>query len=139
MGYWTAADLPFYHGLARTFPLGDRYFASVMTSTWPNRLFLMAATSFGIGDNSFVAADTQSHPAPQIFSLLEAGGHTVRIRIPPGTPSWGGMIADATQGQLYRAAWWMLLFPGLCLVFTTLSFNLLGDGLRDALDPRGGR
>ncbi len=49
------------------------------------------------------------------------------------------MISDATSGQLYRFAWWMLLFPGLCLVFTTLSFNLVGDGLRDALDPRTGR
>jgi ABC-type dipeptide/oligopeptide/nickel transport system permease subunit len=49
------------------------------------------------------------------------------------------MISDATSGQLYRFAWWMLLFPGLCLVLTTLSFNLVGDGLRDALDPRTGR
>jgi ABC-type dipeptide/oligopeptide/nickel transport system permease subunit len=49
------------------------------------------------------------------------------------------MIADATSGQLYRIAWWLLFFPGMCLVLTTLSFNLMGDGLRDALDPRTGR
>ena len=71
--------------------------------------------------------------------IFEASLSYLGVGIPPGTPSWGGMIADATQGQLYRAAWWMLLFPGLCLVFTTLSFNLVGDGLRDALDPRTGR
>jgi peptide/nickel transport system permease protein len=49
------------------------------------------------------------------------------------------MIADATDGQIYRFAWWMLLFPGLMLVFTTLAFNLVGDALRDALDPRSNR
>lgn len=56
---------------------------------------------------------------------------------PPSTPSWGAMIADA-QG-VYTHAWWMMLFPGLMLLFTTLAFNLLGDGLRDALDPKTGR
>jgi len=71
--------------------------------------------------------------------IFEASLSYLGVGIPPGTPSWGGMIADATQGQLYQSAWWMLLLPGLCLVFTTLSFNLVGDGLRDALDPRSGR
>lgn len=56
---------------------------------------------------------------------------------PPNTPSWGAMIADA-QG-IYEVAWWTMLFPGLFLLFTTLAFNLLGDGLRDALDPKTGR
>jgi ABC-type dipeptide/oligopeptide/nickel transport system permease subunit len=49
------------------------------------------------------------------------------------------MISQAATGQLYRLAWWMLIFPGMFLVITTLSFNLLGDGLRDALDPRSNR
>src|SRR5256885_2032411 len=47
MGYWTAADLPFYHSLATTFPLCDRYFCSVLSQTYPNRRFLAAATAFG--------------------------------------------------------------------------------------------
>jgi phospholipase C len=68
--------IPFYYALASTFAVGDRYFASVLTSTWPNRYYVMAATSFGIGDNSFAANDTAEHPAPQIFSLLQQGGHT---------------------------------------------------------------
>jgi phospholipase C len=68
--------IPFYYALASNFAVGDRYFCSVLSSTWPNRLFLMAATSFGIGDNSFVTVDTEAHPAAQIFSLLEEGGHT---------------------------------------------------------------
>jgi phospholipase C len=68
--------IPFYYALANTFAVGDRYFCSVLTSTWPNRLFLMASTSFGIGDNSFVTIDTEANPAKQIFSEIEAAGHT---------------------------------------------------------------
>lgn len=71
--------------------------------------------------------------------IFEASLSYLGVGIPSGTPSWGRMIADATDGQLYRYAWWMLFFPGLMLVFTTLAFNLVGDALRDALDPRSGR
>ena len=71
--------------------------------------------------------------------LFEAALTFLGVGIPPEVPSWGGMIAQAAGGSLYRVAWWMLFFPGLFLVVTTLSFNLLGDGLRDSLDPRAGR
>jgi ABC-type dipeptide/oligopeptide/nickel transport system permease subunit len=71
--------------------------------------------------------------------IFEASLSYLGVGIPPGTPSWGRMISDATEGQLYRFAWWMLLLPGLMLVLTTLAFNLVGDALRDALDPRSGR
>ena len=68
--------IPFYYALASTFGVGDRYFCSVLSSTWPNRYFAMAATSWGIGDNSFDTLDTAQTPALTIFSNLEAGGHT---------------------------------------------------------------
>ena len=71
--------------------------------------------------------------------LFEAALSFLAVGVPAGTPSWGGMLSDATNGALYRIAWWMLFFPGMFLVMTTLAFNLLGDGLRDALDPRAGR
>jgi peptide/nickel transport system permease protein len=71
--------------------------------------------------------------------IFEASLSFLGVGIPPSTPSWGRMISEATEGQLYILAWWMLFFPGMCLVMTTLAFNLLGDGLRDALDPRAGR
>jgi peptide/nickel transport system permease protein len=71
--------------------------------------------------------------------IFEASLSFLGVGIPPSTPSWGRMISEATEGQLYQFAWWMLFFPGMCLVLTTLAFNLLGDGLRDALDPRQGR
>jgi peptide/nickel transport system permease protein len=53
----------------------------------------------------------------------------------PPTPSWGNMLADASNGSMYIVAPWMVLVPGLALLALTLTFNLVGDGLRDALDP----
>jgi dipeptide transport system permease protein len=52
----------------------------------------------------------------------------------PPTPEWGTMLAGAMQ--FYQRAWWVLTFPGLAILITVLAFNLAGDGLRDALDPK---
>ena len=52
----------------------------------------------------------------------------------PPTPEWGTMLADAMQ--FMQRAWWVVTFPGLAILLTVLGFNLLGDALRDALDPR---
>jgi phospholipase C len=68
--------IPFYYALADTFAVADQYHCSALTSTWPNRFFLMAATSFGIGDNSFDTLDTATHPSAQIFTELEQAGRT---------------------------------------------------------------
>jgi len=54
--------------------------------------------------------------------------------IPP-EPEWGAMLGDSYK-FLSSGAWWAVLFPGLAIVFSVLGFNLLGDGLRDALDPK---
>jgi peptide/nickel transport system permease protein len=69
--------------------------------------------------------------------LFEAGLSFLGLGVPDRTPSWGRMLADASS--LIQEAWWFWLFPGLFLVATTLAFNLLGDGLRDALDPKSDR
>jgi peptide/nickel transport system permease protein len=53
-----------------------------------------------------------------------------------GTPSWGLMLARGVDNGLLTGRWWLSFFPGLCLAVTVLGFNLLGDGMRDALDPR---
>ncbi|MGI8779256.1 MAG: ABC transporter permease [Solirubrobacteraceae bacterium] len=66
--------------------------------------------------------------------LLEAALSFLGVGVGGGTPSWGGMIAEATS--LFPEAWWFMLFPGLALLLTVLAFNLVGDGLQDALDPR---
>jgi peptide/nickel transport system permease protein len=68
--------------------------------------------------------------------LFEAALSFLGIGVPQETPSWGRQLSDA--GTIFTVAWWMMLFPGLFLFFTTLAFNLVGDGLRDALDPRTG-
>ena len=66
--------------------------------------------------------------------LFEAALSFLGAGVPPEVPSWGRMLAEASG--IFTTAWWMMLFPGLFLFLTTLSFNLLGDGLRDALDPK---
>lgn len=66
--------------------------------------------------------------------VLEAGLSFLGLGIQPPDPSWGNMVDDG-QGQLLRA-WWISTFPGLAIVITVLAFNVVGDGLRDALDPR---
>jgi peptide/nickel transport system permease protein len=57
------------------------------------------------------------------------------IGVLPPTASWGNMLSEAIP--YYRVAWWFVAFPGLALLVTTMAFNLLGDSIRDALDPRG--
>lgn len=66
--------------------------------------------------------------------LLEAGLTFLGLGIQPPTPSWGGMIHDARE--LIVAGPWVSIFPGLAIILTVLAVNLLGDALRDALDPR---
>jgi peptide/nickel transport system permease protein len=69
--------------------------------------------------------------------LFEATLSYLGVGIRPPTASWGQMVASASP--IFTTAWWYMLFPGLALLFTVLAFNLLGDGLRDALNPRNAR
>jgi peptide/nickel transport system permease protein len=70
---------------------------------------------------------------PQVI-LFEAALSFLGIGIEPGTPSWGSMISDAVG--VFDIAWWFMTFPGLALLLVVLAFNLVGDGLQDALNPR---
>jgi peptide/nickel transport system permease protein len=66
--------------------------------------------------------------------ISEAALSFLGLGVPPEIPTWGSMLAD---GRTYiSTSWWLALFPGLCIFFTVLGINLLGDGLRDILDPR---
>lgn len=69
--------------------------------------------------------------------LLEAALSFLGVGVRPPTASWGQMIAAATP--IFNTAWWYMAFPGIALLLTVLAFNLLGDGLRDALNPRTAR
>ena len=67
--------------------------------------------------------------------ILEASLSYLGLGVQIPTPSWGNMLQDG-QRELLFGAWWLTLFPGLAIFLTVLAFNLMGDGLRDALDPR---
>jgi ABC-type dipeptide/oligopeptide/nickel transport system permease subunit len=69
--------------------------------------------------------------------LFEAYLSFLGLGVPDDTPSWGNMVSESLEN--FDVVWWLWLFPGLFLLFTVLAFNLLGDGLRDALDPRADR
>jgi peptide/nickel transport system permease protein len=107
------------------------------------REFVTAARAVGVPRLRIVIR----HILPQLFPtiivwgtlgiatnvMLEASLSYLGIGVQPPTPSWGGMIQ---QGQsYYRTAPWLVIFPGLTILITVFAFNLLGDGLRDALDP----
>jgi len=66
--------------------------------------------------------------------VLEATLGFLGAGIPPPTPTWGNMLGDAASTLIPR--WYLVIFPGIAIVITVLAFNLLGDGLRDAFDPR---
>jgi peptide/nickel transport system permease protein len=69
--------------------------------------------------------------------LFEAALSFLGVGVQPPDPSWGAMIASATE--IFDTAWWYMVFPGTALLLTVLAFNLLGDGLQDALNPRAGK
>ncbi len=66
--------------------------------------------------------------------LFEAALSFLGVGVQPPTSSWGAMISDATG--IFQTAWWYMTFPGLALVLTVLAFNLVGDGMQDALNPK---
>jgi phospholipase C len=74
MGYWTGEDLPFYYGLARTFPLADRWFCSTLCQTYPNRRFFMAGTAAGIVNTSDASLTAPPPPNGNIMERLDAHG-----------------------------------------------------------------
>ena len=110
------------------------------------RDFVEAARSLGLGNLRIMVREILPNIiAPVVVYttliitsniLFEAALSFLGVGIPQSTPSWGGMLAQAAENQLFTYAWWMMLFPGLFLLLATIAFNLVGDGLRDALDPR---
>jgi ABC-type dipeptide/oligopeptide/nickel transport system permease subunit len=111
------------------------------------REFVEAARSLGAGDTRIMFVDVLPNVlAPVIVytTLLipvvivtQATLSFLGLGLPPPTADWGGMISSSQN--YYTTAWWFILFPGLALLITTLAFNLFGDGVRDAFDPRADR
>jgi ABC-type dipeptide/oligopeptide/nickel transport system permease subunit len=110
-----------------------------------NREYIEAARALGASSWRIIVFDVLPNVLPTIIvyaTLLipvsivaEAALSYLGVGIPPPTADWGSMIADAQS--YYQQAWWFLTFPSLALLTTTLAFNILGDGVRDAIDPRG--
>jgi ABC-type dipeptide/oligopeptide/nickel transport system permease subunit len=106
--------------------------------------FVEAARMLGASDARIIRSHLLPHLVAPIIVystliiaqnvLLEAGLSFLGIGIPLEVPSWGNLLSTAPD--YYLAQPWLMIWPGLALLFTTLSFNLLGDGLRDAFDPR---
>ena len=71
--------------------------------------------------------------------VAEAALSFLGVGVQEPDASWGAMLSDASKYVSYGAAWWYMVYPGLFLFLTVLGFNLLGDGLRDALDPKSNR
>lgn len=108
------------------------------------REFVEAARALGAGDlHIMFRVILPNLVAPLIvYSTLAVAGNILfetalsflGLGVQPPTPSWGNMIREGMS--YYNVAWWITAFPGLFILLTVLAFNLLGDGLRDALDPR---
>ncbi len=124
-------------------PFGARVIRSVALSV-KEMVFVEAARSIGASPARIV----QRHVAPQCVApfivlitvhlgtaiVIEASLSFLGIGIRPPTATWGGMLGEAST--LLVPNWWFVFFPGLFITLAVLSFNLLGDGLRDILDPR---
>jgi len=109
--------------------------------------FIEASRGLGAGDLRIMLRELLPNVAAPIIVyttliipnniLFEAALSFLGVGVPDTTPSWGRMLNEASG--IFTVAWWLMLFPGLFLFATTLAFNLVGDGLRDALDPRTAR
>ncbi len=111
------------------------------------REFVEAARSLGASNGRIMFVDILPNVLAQVIvyaSLLipvvivvEATLSFLGLGLAPPTADWGGMISESQN--YYTTAWWFIAFPGAALLATTLAFNLLGDGVRDAFDPRSDR
>lgn len=109
-----------------------------------SREFVQAAQSLGAGNprilfrhllpNLMAPVIVQATMGLATPILTEAALTFLGIGMPPNIPSWGGMLS--VDRDFMETAWWSVTFPGLAIALTVLGFNLFGDGLRDALDPK---
>lgn len=108
------------------------------------REFVLAARALGLSNRRIIFRHILPNALAPIFVaatldvataiLIEAGLSFLGFGVQPPAPSWGNIL---TEGRVYIFdAWWLTLFPGLAILLTVLSFNLCGEGLRGALDPR---
>ncbi len=130
----------------------------IVLTTWPymarivrgqvlslrEREFVEASRSLGASDRRIIFREILPNLVAPIIVyatvlipqniLYEAALSFLGVGVDPDTASWGQMISDATA--IFQDAWWYMTFPGVALLLTVLAFNLVGDGLQDALNPK---
>ncbi len=147
-------------GILAVFEKPDEYkiFAALGLVGWPGvarivraQVISLRGSEFVLGARALGQSDTRilvGHVLPNCLGpvvvvstlmiagniLAEAGLSFLGIGLPPPSPSWGRMLVDSKEYWVEKP--WMGVFPGLAIMITVLGFNLLGDGLRDAFDPK---
>ena len=127
-------NIPVYARIARSVTLGIK-----------EQEYITAARAVGVRSVRMISRHVLPNSLSPIIvqgtlsiatAIIEAAGlGFLGLGAQPPTPEWGAMLSDGYK-FLTIGAWWVLLFPGLAIMLSVLGFNLLGDGLRDALDPR---
>lgn len=111
-----------------------------------SREFVLAAKTMGVKANTIIFSHILPNAiGPIIVSatlgvggiiLAESALSYLGLGVNPPTPTWGNMLQDAQNFTIMIEAWWYPLFPGIMILLTVLAFNFVGDGLRDAFDPK---
>ena len=125
----------------------DRFAVVMRSATQQTRSldYVAAAQAAGASTARVILGEVLPNIAPHLIVvatleaasaiLLEAALSFLGVGVQPPDPSWGEMLAKATS--IFDVAWWFLFFPGIALLLTVLAFNLVGDGMQDALNPKG--
>jgi peptide/nickel transport system permease protein len=110
------------------------------------RDYVLAARALGIRNNNIM----KRHILPSVFNIIlvsaslgyagslltEAGLSFLGFGVSPPSPSWGNILTAAQQTVVIETYWWRWVLPGVAIIVTALSVNLIGDALRDAMDPK---
>jgi peptide/nickel transport system permease protein len=110
------------------------------------RDYVLAARALGIRNNNIM----KRHILPSVFNIIlvsaslgyagslltEAGLSFLGFGVSPPSPSWGNILTAAQQTVVIETYWWRWILPGVAIIVTALSVNLIGDALRDAMDPK---
>jgi peptide/nickel transport system permease protein len=151
VGPFTAAGMVFGNEVKLLILLGILYIPTLARITYASALaetrnnYVAARRLQGVGPLRIMVSDVlpnclspvivQATLLLAIGIIIEASVSFVGLGVQPPAPSWGNMLADA-RNYLFSGEWWLSVFPGAAISVSVVAFNLLGDGLRDALDPR---
>ena len=151
VGPFTIAGIPFGNEVKLLILLGILYIPTLARITYAGALaesranYVAARRLQGVGPFRIMLSDVlpnclspvivQATLLLAIGIIIEASVSFVGLGVQPPVPSWGNMLADA-RNYLFSGEWWLSVFPGATISLSVVAFNLLGDGLRDALDPR---